>query len=250
MRELSQEAQSILTAARSAHDPTNHDRARLRGAMVAQLGAAAVISSSATLAAASGSGVVGVLGALKIIGAVAALTAVVGTTAWQVTRSPSQLANKGAQHVQVAQPKAMMAAPGTSIDQNKSPEPPAVRLTPSNSAGSQAVPAVHAQAAMRAAQKTVVDTDALTEQVNILAAVRGDLRQGNAERALVVLNDSASLFDKGSLREEYLGARVLVLRALGRGSDASLAAERFREEMPRSVLASKLTEPPHAKVDE
>ena len=90
MRELSDEAQLILNATRAAHDPTERDRKRLTGALVAQLGAAAVVSSSATLAAASGGTAVagGVLGALKIAVSVAALTVAAGTVTWEATRPP------------------------------------------------------------------------------------------------------------------------------------------------------------------
>jgi hypothetical protein len=108
MRELSDEAQSLLDATRGAHDPTDRDRRRLRGAMVAQLGAAALVSSSATLAAASGGAAAGgMLGAVKVVAAVAALSLAAGTVTWQATRSA-----RSAPVQQAAAPHSALAAVG------------------------------------------------------------------------------------------------------------------------------------------
>ena len=92
--------------------------------------------------------------------------------------------------------------------------------------------------------------DTLAEQVNVLAATRNDLRQGRAKQALQALNSNAALFEHGALREEFLGARVLALRALGLASDANDAAARFRQEMPHSELSSTVSRVVDAGVEQ
>ena len=54
MSELGPEARAILRAARDADDPTPADRARIRGALMASIGAGAAAATGASAAKASG----------------------------------------------------------------------------------------------------------------------------------------------------------------------------------------------------
>ena len=239
MRELSDDAQSILNAARAAHDPTDRDRKRLRGALVAQLGAAALVSSSATLAAASGGTAMagGLVGALKIAVSVAALTVAAVTVTWEATRPPRPVPVSTASQryeVKTAPPSSLPA-----LHQVALPVPQA-GVEPRSIAplhGAETPAKVFAKPAATAERAN----DTLAEQVNVLAATRNDLRQGRAKQAMQALDSNAALFEHGALREEFLGARVLALRALGLASDANAAAARFRQEMPDSELSSKVS---------
>jgi|GEM_PF-1769623 hypothetical protein len=260
MPELSEEAQAMLNAVRSAHDPTDRDRKRLTGAMVAQLGAAAVISSSATLAAAGSATASGgaaaaaagsVAGAVKVVAAVALLSFAAGTLALRTTRPrhsplPQRVAlSTSGKSASVSLPA---AHPGTLLP-SVSSIAPMVSTAPSVALLAPARTRAPAQAQAKPLTDPTPKSDALTKQVQVLAAARSELRQGRAELALAALDSHSELFEQGALREEYLAARVLALRALGRVPDAQAAAARFAEEMPRSALASKVGAVPTEQVE-
>src|SRR5262245_46440033 len=80
MRELSNSARAVLDAARDIHDPREQDRRRLTRAMVAQLGAAAVLSTVPTAAGAA----TGTLGVVKVLAAVVVAGGMSATVLWQV----------------------------------------------------------------------------------------------------------------------------------------------------------------------
>ncbi len=96
MNDLGNDARALLDLARDAHDPAEHDRARVRAKLASQLGVAAGLGmvaglgaaakSTAAVGAGAGTGVTaGTLGAgaaaLKLVGAVLVVSATVGAGA-------------------------------------------------------------------------------------------------------------------------------------------------------------------------
>src|SRR5262249_38465386 len=83
----------------------------------------------------------------------------------------------------------------------------------------------------------------LALEVGVLGSVRSALRAGEPARALALLDAHRGTFARGMLREEFLAARVMALRALGRPAEAAAEAARFAAEMPHSPLATELASP-------
>jgi len=242
MQELSDEARSMLDAVRDAHNPSAADRRRVRGDMVAQLGAAAVISSSAKLAAASGAGSATATGGLA------------ATAKWAIGLTLLGVAGASAVFVQrhsaPAGPPRQVAA--------RAPERP--RALPVALASAVAMPGPSAATAVAelapnakpwrrlagpAMTPDQLAADELSEEVRVLGQARLLLRQGQAERALGLLDAEVHHFEHGALREEFLAARILALRELGREGDARASAAEFAAELPGSALLPKViaTEP-------
>jgi hypothetical protein len=230
MHELSDEARSILDLAEDAHDPTDRDRRRVRRAMVAQLGATAVISSSSTMAAASGAGATatatGVSFGAKVLASIAIVGMAAGGAALPTTRpiahpnsEPPPIAAKApAERAEPAR-----AAPGDDVAPVPA-EPPAAEPPP---------PAPRAHA-------SPTRGDALAVEVGVLGSARAALRLGEPARALALLESHRGTFARGMLREEFLAARVMALHDLGRRSEAAAALAQFAAEMPKSPLLAEL----------
>ena len=227
MRELSNEARAMLDAARDGHDPNDHDRRRLTGAMVARLGAAAVISSSTTLAGSAAASSFA-LGALKTLAAVVVTGSVSATLLWQTSRLAAR----------------QQPTPSVEVTRNRAPEPYRAPSTPSvDGPVATAQPAPPAAQAERRRRAPTSSALGLAAQVRTLAHARAALRRGQAAEALGVLEENAAVFRQGALREEFLAARVRCLRELGRDTEASDAARDFESEMPSSPLVPKVTAP-------
>jgi len=250
MHDLSNEASAMLDDARSEHDPSDADRRRVKGAMIARLGAAAVISSSTTLAVASGSGAAagGFLGAAKVAAVVAVLSLTAGTVTWHSVHS-----TRARTPAPAAAPRAAPAIPQTPTRSTSASPCPAEAssldaLSVPSAAPLQAPPAKanpplsHPSTARTA--PLAHPADGLSEQVNVLAAARTELREAHPELALSLLDGRAALFEHSALREEFLAARGLALRDLGRQSEAQAAAARLMQEVPRSGLARKIEASP------
>jgi hypothetical protein len=237
MHELSDDARSILDLARDAADPTDRDRKRVKGAMIAQLGAAAaVVSSSTTIAAASGgtgtaAAAAGVGLGVKVLASVAVVGLVAGGAAW---RSASSIATRVHEPPPVVAraTSAERAAPlATDVPPLAPPAPP---VSPSEE--------TPAETPLHAAPRPLapVAQGALALEVSVLGSARSALRAGEPLRALALLDAHRATFARGMLREEYLAARVMTLRDLGRRAEASAAARQFAAEMPHSPLAAEL----------
>jgi hypothetical protein len=235
MRELSDDARSLLDDARGAHDPSDGDRRRLRGAMVARLGAAAVVSSSAKLATASATG--SLFGAAKVIATVALVGAASAGVVWQAAPA-SPPTPQSPRHIE-----RVAAPPRASTNVVPSVVAPAelasVAVAPASQAPSPP-PAARARAVTPV--MPVTPANGLAEEVRVLSTARAHLREGQAELALTLLDGQAVRFERSALREEYLAARVRALRELGRETDARAAAADFAAAMPDSALLPKKSE--------
>jgi len=240
MQELSDEARSMLDVVRDAHDPSAADRRRVRGDMVARLGAAAVISSSAKLAAASGAGSAAATGGLVVtakwaIGltllGVAGASAVVAQRHSAAAGPPRQVAARAPER-----PRALPVAPPVVASAAAMPGPSAATAVDEPAPGAKHRPRLASQS-MTPDQPAA---DELSEEVRVLGQARLQLRQGQADRALGLLDAEVHRFEHGALREEFLAARILALRELGREGDARASAAEFAAELPGSALLPKV----------
>ncbi len=81
---------------------------------------------------------------------------------------------------------------------------------------------------------------ALGAELSLLREVQSALREGDSARAERWIDEHASRYPAGVLREEREAARVLLLCAKGQQAEAKAAAERFLAETPRSVQADRV----------
>jgi hypothetical protein len=243
MRELGQESNALLEAARGGDEPTEADRERVRMALAARLagGAAAGIGASAagkSLAAAA----VRAGWATKVLVA-ATLACAVGAGAWRMTRPTlgtkavtTSEAPKGSESTAVAVEavEPPLVAVGLSPPPSASPEPQKPSARPSVRAV--AVGAVGTPAASSPTH-TERSTGGVAAEVRLLSEAQANMRNGDASHALLLLEEHARRFPKGALGEERDAATVAALCALGRSAEARDLAERFLRATPRSPLA-------------
>jgi hypothetical protein len=83
-------------------------------------------------------------------------------------------------------------------------------------------------------------TDDLAAELGLLHDVHRALRAGQPDRALALLDRSATLLERGAMAEQAHAARVSALCQLGRVADARAEIERFVARWPASPLAVRL----------
>jgi len=86
----------------------------------------------------------------------------------------------------------------------------------------------------------VPTTPSIEEETSLLLTSQGALREGDAARALALLDDHARRFPNGALAEERDASRVLALCALGRTVEAKTAGQTFLAAHPRSPAAARV----------
>lgn len=248
MSELSRSGRDLFERARGAR-PSPSARARIRAGLEARLAAVAAASAvtavaptkaAAAVGTSSGGGVTGALAAKLVIGALAGALAV-GAIAFVFTRgAPSRrIAASVARPVSVAireAPQALMSAdvaPAPSLDAGVG----RVVQAPIAVSG---LPVSRAQAVSRAATAGSVVQTSIAAEVAGMRDAEGALKAGDPVRSLRALDDLATRFPNGALREERLAARVLALCGAGRVVEAREAGRRFLAELPHSVQAERV----------
>ena len=216
MTELGSEAHALLTAGRGAFKPTGADRMRVLQALQVRLGdgvgAADHGGSPATTSA--GGGAWGTLPA-----AVAGL-GIVGALVFSL---PPRAHLSGAQVV--PQPVVAVAPAPPRQPMVESERPPAV------------VPPLVAPDERAAPSRR--PTDRLAEEVAILSRAETDLHAGRLTTALRVLDEHQRKFPNGALSQERRAARVHVLCAMGRTSEAEAELARLTRLSPTSPHAGR-----------
>ena len=241
MIDLSPDARNILEAGRDGDGAGDLERARVRRALFAKIAAGGVVlgtssvaaGSGATSAAASGAAASAPLGTFaavatplaKILIPLAVIVggAVGGAVAWRAQRT-------------MAPPTVIMmpapAAPAFAPVIEPTPAPaPAVRPAVVHHARVAAPAHVEAAAPMT--------TNRLAEETALLAAANGQLRGGDARRALSLLDDYDHRYPSGVLREEVLATRVIARCQLG-DKAARHGADAFLARHPASPLATRV----------
>ena len=84
--------------------------------------------------------------------------------------------------------------------------------------------------------------DAYALELGLLQRARAAVASGKFSSALDAITEHQKRFPAGRLREEREALRVKALAGLGRNDEARLAAKRFRERFPQSVLSNRIEE--------
>jgi hypothetical protein len=242
MTDLSPDARNILEAGRDGDGAGDLERARVRRALFAKIAAGGVVLGTSSVAAgsgaasgaaangaAAGSAPLGTFAAVatplaKILIPLAVIVggAVGGAVAWraQRTMAPTTV-------IMMPAPAAPAFAPV--IEPTPAPAP-AARPAVAHRAH------VAAPAHVEAAPPT---TNRLAEETALLAAANGQLRAGDARRALSLLDDYDHRYPSGVLREEVLATRVIARCQLG-DKAARHGADAFLARHPASPLATRV----------
>lgn len=269
MSELDPQAKDLIGLAREGEGPTQAERSRLRGAVVARVGAGVAVLSaasgtaSATTTAAAGS--VALSFATKVVVAIALVGAAGAGGYVTVSEHVTKVASGAAR---VSTPA---AAPGTVQALGPVVPPPPLasgaqspRESPTGSeemrsedTPAAAAPASPSLAATRpvssaraptesASGRTTTDPTAalpdrsLAGETRALRSAIADLRDGHADRALAAIDAQESRFPSGALAEERAEARIVTLCTLGRNDEARADAVRFLRAHPHSLLAGRV----------
>jgi hypothetical protein len=270
MSGLSEDTRALLDAARDGDDPSEADRARVRGALARKiaLGAAAgvavatashvaggatsaaagavsagtataatagTVATASIAAGAMGGGtaaaIVTSLGA-KIIVSVAIVSAVGAGTATYVKHEAAKR----------AVPTVSAAAP---VTPSRSAAAPARVAAPVVAAAPVVIPPVVAAAPpapvpVATAPAAAPTTSPLDAEVAMLQEAHAALRANDGDRALRAVAEHGRRFPGGQLGEEFEATRVFALCELGRADEARDVASRFLREHPRSPLAPRV----------
>jgi hypothetical protein len=235
VNDLSPKARSILDAGRHGDDPSPADRARVRKALSRALAAGGAIGATAAAGGAAAAGkplVLWTLGkVLSVIAVLGCVAAGVAITPWQpraASTPPAPSSPLPADPAPAIAMPAPSAAPALEAGEAPAREPPPSAPAP---ARPQTPPAAAPPSA---------GPDTLVDETKRLREVQGALKDGDAERALELLDAQSAEYGKGALGEERAAARVIALCKAGRAAEAEAARERFLRESPRSPLADRV----------
>jgi hypothetical protein len=244
MKRLGPEATAFLKATRRADDPTEADRELVRAAILARLaagaaGGLAVVSAPSSAAAASGavggagasaaSGVTAGLAVKTVVAAALVCGIGVGAAVFASSFAPAVLSATAA----APSPPAEGRDPGPGLFASPPPIDELGRVESRSVASSWPAP-LPAPASPRRNPSTPSEVAA---EVRLLAGAQTALRDGDAIRALGLLDEHARRFPKGALGEERDAVRIASLCALGRATEARDAADRFLRAAPLSPHA-------------
>ncbi len=217
MSELSPETRALLQDGRGVLRPSADDRARVRSALAARLGAAAFVATQEASAAASKS----LVGWQKLSALVAAGGVVVAGAALLVVQSSPAEDAIGTAPVRPPAVGTVVAQPAEApLDTTERVEPPAAP-DPLSSLPTSTV-------------RKPSPADRLAEEVAILSKATSQLRAGRPGEGLRLLEEHRRKFPTGRLAEERRAARVQALCALGNRAEAEAELARLAESSPRS----------------
>jgi hypothetical protein len=245
MNDLTPNARSILDAGRELDGAGDLEKARVRRALFAKIAAGGAVLAAASTAAADSGAVAGsATGATT--GAAAGTYAAVASPLAKILIPLAILVGGGAGGlVAWRAQRAFMTTPAPAaapiapvielIAPPSAPAPAPAATTPAP----RAAPAHHVHAAPPPRADT---TNRLAEETALLASANGELRKGDARRALALLDDYDHRYPSGVLREEVLATRVIARCELGGTSDtaARRGAATFLARHPASPLASRV----------
>lgn len=139
-------------------------------------------------------------------------------------------------------PSVLPPASGKNQAPARAPEPPIPAPPPQKSAAEPTRPETgNVVAAPRPSSPSDVG-DAYALELALLQRARAAVASGKFSTALDAITEHQRRFPTGRLREEREALRVRALAGLGRNDEARLAAKRFRERFPQSVLSNRIEE--------
>ncbi|MFM2416532.1 MAG: hypothetical protein RL385_1255 [Pseudomonadota bacterium] len=273
MTGLSPELVRLLQEARTAHDPSPGDEARVLKAVYAATGAMAATSLAAGTAQAASAGTLNastaatggvtvgkVSGAMVVAGKAgvlgASLTAKVVGGAVLVASAGSGYALLQRADPAYAPPAERVAAPDAPrpghVSQAPSAAPESPALTPSVTPMlAQPSPAVVPSQPPATEHPSTVRSEShhgqrahglpsLADELTLLRRAQTAMRDGDPLRALSLLHQHAVRFPAGALRDERLGAVVLATCASGKLDAGRALRAAFLRESPDSPLAARV----------
>ncbi len=252
MTELDPGAKQLIALAGDADGPTPTERSRLRGAVLARVGATVVVASAGTAAvsttasAAGGTAVAsGSLVSLvaKVVG-IAAIVSGIGTGGYLLVSNDPPASTPAA--IATSSPPTTHVAPAPSAPQAPTPvvapppPPPAKAVSTTIETGHAPVVETGAVSGPRPPQKTPAPPESFEEETRDLRDALAALRDGHPERALAAIDAQDARYGAGGLGEERAAARIESLCALDRIEEARSAASRFLQQHPRSLQAARV----------
>jgi hypothetical protein len=221
MSDLSPDTRALLDAARDAHDPSADDRARIRGKLTAQLGAAAFAGTAVTAATTTGRAAVRLGFGAAVVGAAA-----LAIWMWGSKTNPPAPQPSAATTVAIATPAPQPTVAPDTVDLDPTPVP---------------------VESLRAVQPTIkqvapapTEQSTLEAELALLRDAKKALNDGDANRCLALLDDHQKRFPSGVLGEESAATRVLALCSAGRTTEATVAAKDFLGRYPKSPSAPRV----------
>lgn len=212
------ELDQLVREARPGFQPRAEAKARLHRSLMEKLAVGgAVLASSRTAWASVANKVLLGVGGLSVV-----------ATAWMV-KPASMARNSDAvappETALATAPRTVVSGPDlraqpTAVGTSEPPTPSAVEKTP------------------RAAAKS---SSLLAEESSLLLSARSALREGKPTAALALLSTYESRFERGVLRQEVQGTRILALCDLGRVAEAKRRSDELMKRWPNSPIAARLS---------
>lgn len=214
MSELSPEARGLVDDGHLVLRPSSGDRARLKSALAARLGGAALLLPHQASAAASKSLIVSSKMYMVMASMGAGLVTIGAAYFAQSSAEPVAAPPVEPPAVAPMAARAPVAAPRnvTRTAEPSSPEPE-LAVSPS---------------------RKQAPVDPLAEEVAILSRATSALRAGKPSEGLRLLNEHQRKFPNGRLAEERRAARIQALCALGNRAEAEAELARLAQSSPRS----------------
>ncbi len=280
MTDLLPEDRALLDLARDGHGPSRADRARVRTALIVQLGVGTGLATAAsTSTAAAGtaglavtSAAVGV--AVKVLAVVVVVGAIGGGGALAVraAKGPSTTTTTSGARLAAPMPTAV-ARPSDPVAETLAPLeliatpspalaavaiPPAARVVPvlapprprSDDAQGSSVrstsdpvvaPVERESSSEAAPAPSPLSPTTLENETRLVRAGIAALHAGDPAGALAFFDEHARSYPNGALAEERAAERVTALCDLARDDEARRAAAAFVREHPHSPLAARVS---------
>jgi hypothetical protein len=240
MEPLSREARALIDEARAHEDPTFEDRGRIQRALLASLGAAALVgtkSAAAAGGAAAGTSLGALLGKAWVWGVIGGTASVVIAVSAISEPEPEARPTPSvvAPAVAAVQAASIAAAPSEQRTEAASSTAGPAELSASAAVASKPPPPRAARPAVSAGGE-----DPLLAEMKLIGRAQVAMREGRPEQALELLEQHRAAFGSGSLSEERAAAEVFSLCQLGRGVEARARAARFLARFPASPLAPRV----------
>jgi hypothetical protein len=241
MTGLGPESNALLRAARDGDEPTLADRDRVRAAIELRLalGAGAGLGAATAAKSAAAAAPTGLLAKAMVT---AGIVCAVGVITGRVVRAPPRTA---APTMSVAMPMAAAPleapTPGTDALNGAQGVPaPAPSISGERTAVLSSTRALLIPNAVAASSTRGAPVGDVAAEVRLLDQAHTAMREGDAERALGLLEDHARRYPKGSLGEERDAARIAALCSLGRAAEAREATDGFLRAAPQSPQAGRI----------
>ncbi len=249
MNDLLPEDRALLDLARDHHEPSRSDRARVRTALIVQLGVGTGLptAASTSTAAAAGAGLAVTSGAVagvaaKVLAGIAIVGAVGagGAAMYRAGRLPRALKPASGATTQNAEPATVLLPPPAALAPLSVPAIPAIARGPSVGLGPprQRHDEVESQVEAPAPH---LSPSTLESETRLIRAGIAALHGGDPAAALAFFDEHARSYPNGALAEERAAEGVTALCDLGRVDEANRAAAAFVVQHPGSPLAARVS---------